>query len=182
MINNDNKKEYVELYINWYFNKSIKEMYSNFQKGFYKVFDEDLSKILQPEELELIICGSSNLNFHDLQNSCIYKDGYNKDSLTIKYFWEMVFEFNEEEEEKNKLLSFISGYDRAPINGFNGLGNLIISITKIGSDINKIPSDHTCFNDLLLPDYKDKDILKKYLLKAIFLISLKRMESINTEA
>ena len=162
MINNKNKKEYIDLYIDWYFNKSIKDYYINFEKGFYKVFDEDLSKILSPEELELIICGSSYLNFQELKNACIYKDGYNKDSITIKYFWEIVLDFDEE--EKKKLLSFITGCDRAPI---NGLGNLIISITKIGTDINKLPSAHTCFNNLLLPDYKDKNILKKYLFIAI---------------
>ena len=162
MINNENKKLYIYLYINYFFNKSIEEYYLSFEKGFYKVFDEDLTKILTPEELELIICGSSNLDFYELQKVCIYKDGYDKESLTIKYFWEIVFEFDEE--EKKKLLSFITGCDRAPI---NGLGHLIISITKIGSDINKLPSAHTCFNDLLLPDYKDRDLLKKFLLIAI---------------
>ena len=162
MINNKNKKQYIDLYIDWYFNKSIKEYYINFEKGFYKVFDKDLSKILSPEELELIICGSSNLYFNELKDACIYKDGYNKDSLTIKYFWEIVFDLDEV--EKKKLLSFITGCDRAPI---NGLGNLIISITKIGTDINKLPSALTCFNNLLLPDYKDKNILKKFLFIAI---------------
>ena len=162
MINNENKKEYIDLYIDWFFNKSINNFYLNFEKGFYKVFDEDLSKILTPEELELIICGSSNLDFHELQKVCIYKDGYNKDSLTIKYFWEIVFDFDEK--EKKKLLSFITGCDRAPI---NGLGNLVITITKIGTDINKLPSAHTCFNDLLLPDYKDKNLLRNFLNIAI---------------
>ena len=162
MINNENKKEYAELYIDWYFNKSIEDYYSSFEHGFNQIFDEDLLKILTPEELELIICGSSNLNFYELQKVCIYKDGYNEKSLTIKYFWEVVFNFDEE--EKRKLLSFITGCDRAPI---NGLGNLVISITKIGTDINKLPSAHTCFNDLLLPDYKNKELLKKYLLISI---------------
>jgi len=162
MINNENKKQYVELYIDWYFNKSIQDYYSDFEHGFNRVFDEDLLKILTPEELELIICGSSNLNFHELQKVCIYKDGYNEESLTIKYFWEVVSDFDEE--EKKKLLSFITGCDRAPI---NGLGNLVISITKIETDINKLPSAHTCFNDLLLPDYKDKELLKKCLLISI---------------
>jgi ubiquitin-protein ligase E3 A len=162
MINNENKKEYVELFIDWYFNKSIEDYYSSFEHGFSRVFDEDLLKILTPEELELIICGSSNLNFDELKKVCIYKDGYNEESLTIKYFWEVVFDFDKE--EKRKLLSFITGCDRAPI---NGLGNLVISITKLGSDINKLPSAHTCFNDLLLPDYKNKELLKKFLLIAI---------------
>ena len=60
MIDFENKNEYVDLYINWFFNESIKEFYNSFEKGFYRVFDKKLSKILAPQELELIICGTQN--------------------------------------------------------------------------------------------------------------------------
>lgn len=32
MINNTNKEEYVELYVDWYFNKSIDEFFRSFEK------------------------------------------------------------------------------------------------------------------------------------------------------
>ena len=57
MINNTNKEEYVRLYTDWFFNKSIEEYFKSFEKGFYKIFHKNLIKILTPEELELIICG-----------------------------------------------------------------------------------------------------------------------------
>ena len=37
MINYENKNEYVELYVNWFFNESIKEYYNAFEKGFYMI-------------------------------------------------------------------------------------------------------------------------------------------------
>ena len=161
MINNFNKSEYVELYVDWFFNKSIDEYFRSFEKGFYKVFNRNLTKILTPQELELIICGTQILDFHELKIACVYED-FEKNSETIKYFWEILFDFNEE--EKKKFLSFVTGCDRAPI---DGLGSLQITVTNGGSDINQLPTAHTCFNNLILPDYKNKKKMKKALLTAI---------------
>ena len=161
MIDINNKDEYVDLYLDWYFNKSISAFYNSFEKGFYKVFKKELSKLLTPEELELIICGTQLLDFSELRRVCQYEE-YTKDSETIKYFWEILLDFNEE--EKKKFLSFVTGCDRAPI---DGLGSLPITISNGGSDLNQLPSAHTCFNNLILPDYKDKEKMKKNILTAI---------------
>ena len=161
MVDCENKDEYVELYLDWYFNKSIKEVFNSFEKGFYKVFNRDLCKILSPEELELIICGTQFLDFNELKKGCNYEE-YTKDSETIKYFWEILLEFNEE--EKKKFLSFVTGCDRAPI---DGLGSLAITISNGGTDLNQLPSAHTCFNNLILPDYKNKEVTKKKIHIAI---------------
>ena len=161
MVDIDNKDEYVELYINWYFNESIKEVFTSFEKGFYRVFNRDLSKILSPEELELIICGTQILDFNELKRVCHYEE-YTKDSETIKYFWEILLDFNEE--EKKKFLSFVTGCDRAPI---DGLGSLPITISNGGNNLDQLPSAHTCFDNLILPDYKNKEKMKEKLLNAI---------------
>ena len=161
LVDLDNKEEYVNLYIDWYFNKSIQDNFNSFEKGFYKVFSRNVSKILSPEELELIICGSQVLDFSELKSACHYEE-YTKDSETIKYFWEVLLEFNEE--EKKKFLSFVTGCDRAPI---DGLGSLTITISNGGSGTNQLPSAHTCFNNLILPNYKNKELLRKKLHIAI---------------
>ena len=161
-IDNSNKDEYVELFLDWYFNKSIEDFFSYFKKGFFRVCDKQLAPILRPEELELIICGTQLLDFYELQKSTKYEDGYKKNSITIKYFWEVLFEFTEE--EKKKFLFFVTGCDRAPI---NGLGSLIITISRWGPDSDKLPTAHTCFNHLLIPDYQNKNKLKKNLTIAI---------------
>ena len=157
----NNKDEYVELYLDWYFNKSIQEVFSSFERGFYRVFNRDLSKILSPEELELIICGTQVLDFNELKKVCKYEE-YNENDITIKYFWEVLLNFSEE--EKKKFLSFVTGCDRAPI---DGLGSLPITISNGGSDLEQLPSAHTCFNNLILPNYKNKEKLKTKILIAM---------------
>ena len=160
MIDLKNKKEYVYLYVNWFFNESIKEFYKSFEKGFYKVFDKELSKILSPEELELVVCGSEILDFKELQKAAKY-EGYTSNSITIKYFWEIIKEFNEE--KNKKILFFITGCNRAPI---NGLSSLDFTISR-SDNINDLPSSHTCFNNLILPDYQNKELMKSKILIAI---------------
>ena len=161
MINNINKEEYVKLYTDWFFNKSIEEYFKSFEKGFYKIFHKNLIKILTPEELELIICGTQYLDFYELKRACQYED-YEANSESIKYFWEILLDFNQE--EKKKFLSFVTGCDRAPI---DGLGSLKITVSNGGTDLNQLPTAHTCFNNLILPDYKDKEKMKKAIHTAI---------------
>ena len=161
MINNMNKEEYVKLYTDWFFNKSIEEYFKSFEKGFYKIFHKSLIKILTPEELELIICGTQYLDFYELKRACQYED-FDPNSESIKYFWEILLDFNEE--EKKKFLSFVTGCDRAPI---DGLGSLKITVSNGGSDLNQLPTAHTCFNNLILPDYKNKEKMKKAIHTAI---------------
>ena len=160
MIDYENKNEYVELYVNWFFNESIKEYYNAFEKGFYIVFDKELSKILSPEELELIICGEQNLDFMELQKGVKY-EGYNKESITIKYLWEILMKFNEE--EKKKFLIFVTGCDKAPI---DGLAMLPFVIGR-NANVNDLPKSHTCFNNLILPDYQNKELMEKKIRIAI---------------
>ena len=161
MVNNENKEEYVKLYLNWYFNISIEEYFKSFEKGFYKIFHKSLINILTPEELELIICGTQYLDFYELKRVCAYEN-FDKNSESIKFFWEILLDFNQE--EKKKFLSFVTGCDRAPI---DGLGSLVITVTNGGKNVDKLPTAHTCFNNLVLPDYKDKEKMKKAILTAI---------------
>ena len=52
-------------------------------------------------------------------------------------------------EMKKKFLFFSTGSDRCPI---KGLGNLNFVISRNGTDEDRLPSAHTCFNHLLLPE------------------------------
>lgn len=49
----------------------------------------------------------------------------------------------------------------------NGLGSLQFVISRHGSDESRLPSAHTCFNHLLLPEYKTAEVMRKQLLMAI---------------
>lgn len=78
-----NKAEYVQLYIEWLFDKSVKDLFEPFKRGFYKLYSGEFTTNCDPEELELMICGSPIFDFHQLQMVTKYEGGYDKDSPTI---------------------------------------------------------------------------------------------------
>uniref|UniRef100_A0A8C8IQF2 Ubiquitin-protein ligase E3A n=1 Tax=Oncorhynchus tshawytscha TaxID=74940 RepID=A0A8C8IQF2_ONCTS len=159
----DNRKEFVSLYSDYILNKSVERQFKAFRRGFQMVTNESPLKCLfRPEEVELLICGSRNLDFHALEETTEYDGGYNKDCRIIKDFWETVHSFGEE--DKRLFLQFTTGTDRAPV---GGLGKLKMIIAKNGPDTDRLPTSHTCFNALLLPEYDSKEKLKERLLKAI---------------
>ncbi|XP_038856661.1 ubiquitin-protein ligase E3A-like isoform X1 [Salvelinus namaycush] len=162
-VNVDNRKEFVSLYGDYILNKSVERQFKAFRRGFQMVTNESpLNCLFRPEEVELLICGSRNLDFHALEETTEYDGGYNKDCRIIKDFWETVHSFGEE--DKRLFLQFTTGTDRAPV---GGLGKLKMIIAKNGPDTDRLPTSHTCFNALLLPEYDTKEKLKERLLKAV---------------
>ena len=69
-----------------------------------------------------------------------------------------------ETEQKKKFLAFATGSDRVPI---KGLRSMKLVISKNGPHSDRLPTSHTCFNHLLLPEYNSKEHLKDKLLLAI---------------
>jgi len=162
-VTQENKKEYVELYSNYVMEKSVKRQFDMLKQGFELVADqENVQKYLDWEQLQLLICGSDKLDFEALQCSARYMDGFEEDSATIKFFWEIAHELHID--DKRKLLSFCTGSDRIPI---RGLSELVLTISKNGEDESQLPTSHTCYNHLLLPEYKSKEVARKRLLTAI---------------
>ncbi|XP_013411636.1 ubiquitin-protein ligase E3A-like [Lingula anatina] len=162
-VTNENREEYVELYADYLLNKSIEKQFRAFKRGFLMVTDESPLKMLfRPEELELLVCGSKDFDFHQLEGATDYDGGFNSGSRSVRNFWEVVHEFSEE--QKRQLLQFATGSDRVPV---GGLSKLKLIIARNGPDSDRLPTAHTCFNVLLLPDYSTKDKLKERLLKAI---------------
>jgi len=102
------------------------------------------------------------LDFEALERVTQYDDGYARDHPTILMFWKFIHE--QPMEVKKRFLFFSTGSDRVPI---KGLGNLNFVISKNGSDEERLASAHTCFNHLLLPEYKTMEKLRERMLVAI---------------
>ena len=110
----------------------------------------------------LVICGSSDFNIDSLIEASQYQDGYTKDSTTVVMFWEIVKKLDLKLQKK--LLFFVTGSDRVPM---KGLGELGFVIGRHGPDSDLLPTAHTCFNFLLIPDYQNKEKLERLLLIAL---------------
>ncbi|XP_013421867.1 probable E3 ubiquitin-protein ligase HECTD2 [Lingula anatina] len=159
-VTNKNRKEYVQLYVDWILNKSIYSQFQAFYHGFHSVCASNALIMLRPEEVEMLVCGSPELNMEDLKKVTTY-DGYTASDTTIKVFWELVCSMPKELQKR--LLLFTTGSDRIPI---GGMSEMQFKITKVDGQ-NVLPMSHTCFNQLVLPNYKHKKTLKQKLLIAI---------------
>ena len=95
-VNQENKQEFVELYIDFIFNKQIEKFFRYFYQGFNSVCKGQFLYTFEPEELELLICGSPILDFEALRKVTKYEDGYDSNSRVITWFWEIVLEFDED--------------------------------------------------------------------------------------
>ncbi|CAF3414901.1 unnamed protein product [Rotaria sp. Silwood1] len=73
-------------------------------------------------------------------------------------------------EERTRLLQFVTGTSRLPMNGFRELwgstGPQLFTIEKWG-DRTKLPRAHTCFNRLDLPPYESYQDLRQKLIQAM---------------
>eukprot|EP00761_Pharyngomonas_kirbyi_P013978 gb/GECH01014008.1/.p1 GENE.gb/GECH01014008.1/~~gb/GECH01014008.1/.p1 ORF type:complete len:721 (+),score=180.72 gb/GECH01014008.1/:1-2163(+) len=161
-VTNENREEFIDLYVDYFLNKSIQAQFDAFQEGFEMVIGGPILKMFRSEELEQLVCGCPDYDFNAWQKAAHYQDGYDADSDIIRWFWEIVHDFDVD--QKKKLISFVTGSDRAPI---KGLGSLPIVISRHGPDSDRLPSAHTCFNHLLIPEYSSKEKLRKLLLNAI---------------
>ncbi|KAJ3097588.1 hypothetical protein HDU96_000336 [Phlyctochytrium bullatum] len=162
LVTNENRQEYVHLYIKHLVNESVKRQFAAFRRGFYRVCGGRALKMCRAEELELLVCGTTNLDFTDLEKGAGYDDGYNPEHQVIQWFWDIVH--NMSLEQKKKLLMFVTASDRVPL---KGLGNLTFVIQRNGPDTDRLPTALTCFGRLLLPEYDSKEKLKNRLITAI---------------
>lgn len=162
LVTNENREEFVKLYIHHLVIDSINRQFTAFRRGFYKVCGGYALKMCRAEELELLISGSVELDYEELEKATEYDDGYSKDHIVIKNFWEIVHAMTYD--QKKKLLMFVTASDRVPL---KGLGNLTFVIQRNGPDTDRLPTALTCFGRLLLPEYSTKEKLKNRLLTAI---------------
>ena len=115
-----------------------------------------------PQELERIVCGYPHWNLAELQRVATYEGGFTAETPVIVWFWEIVAAMSTA--DQHKLLSFATGSDRVPVGGFS---EMEFVIQRQGEDSESLPTSHTCFNVLLLPEYSSKEKLQRKLEFAI---------------
>ncbi|XP_060115785.1 E3 ubiquitin-protein ligase NEDD4 [Heteronotia binoei] len=155
VVTNENKQEYIHLVIQWRFVNRIKRQMAAFKEGFFELIPQDLIRIFDENELELLMCGLGDVDVNDWREHTKYKNGYSANHVVIQWFWKGVQLMDSE--KRIRLLQFVTGTSRVPMNGFSELygsnGPQLFTIEHWGSP-DKLPRAHTCFNRLDLPPYE----------------------------
>ncbi|XP_056632775.1 E3 ubiquitin-protein ligase NEDD4 isoform X8 [Diorhabda sublineata] len=167
-LDNSNKDDYIKCIIQWRFVGRVQEQMNAFLEGFSDLIPLNLVKIFDEHELELLMCGIQHIDVKDWKVNTLYKGDYHANHIVVQWFWRVVLSFSNE--MRARLLQFVTGTSRVPMNGFKELygsnGPQLFTIEKWGTPEN-FPRAHTCFNRLDLPPYESYTHLKDKLIKAI---------------
>ena len=168
-VTESNKFDYVQRLCSFKLYESIKKQIEALLKGFYDIIPQNLISIFNHRELELVISGMPTIDIKDWKNNTIYEN-YNEESPVIKYFWEIIELFDND--ERAEFLQFVTGSAKVPLEGFcalQGIGGINkFKISKVfDTNFDRLPTAHTCTNQLDLPDYPTKEILNERLRLAI---------------
>ncbi|KAJ8122768.1 hypothetical protein ONZ43_g1119 [Nemania bipapillata] len=167
-VTEENKHDYVRLVVEHKLLSSVKEQMENFLKGFHDIIPAELISIFNEQELELLISGLPDVDIDDWKSNTEYQN-YTPSSPQIQWFWRALRSFDKE--EVAKLLQFVTGTSKVPLNGFKELegmnGIARFNIHRDYGNKDRLPSSHTCFNQLDLPEYESYETLRRQLLKAI---------------
>ncbi|XP_065662121.1 ubiquitin-protein ligase E3A-like [Hydra vulgaris] len=134
-VTNSNRESFVKLFVNLIINKSIENSFSAFKEGFFQVCHFPSISLFTAPELELLICGSPDLDFKALEKVTEYKDGFSKSHPLMLEFWDIVHRFPFK--QKQALLMFVTGSYRVPL---KGLGSMAFYIQRNGPDSLNLPT------------------------------------------
>lgn len=167
-VTEENKREYVRLVCQMKMTGAIRQQLNAFLTGFYDIIPRQLISIFNEQEMELLISGLPNIDVDDLQQNTEYNK-YTKTSLQIQWFWRALRSFDQA--DRAKFLQFVTGTSKVPLQGFAALegmhGVQRFQIHRDDRSTERLPTAHTCFNQLDLPPYETYDKLRDYLLLAI---------------
>ncbi|KAI9920821.1 hypothetical protein PsorP6_001011 [Peronosclerospora sorghi] len=172
LVSDANKKEYLTLLLKHKMFGEVQEQLEALLRGLYDVLPRTLLAVFDYQELELLLCGAPSIDVVDWESHTDVR--YLRAELRLNgperqvvlWFWEAVRSFSQE--QRARLLQFVTGTSRVPAEGFRALlshdgriRRFCLQIVPI--DAGLYPKAHTCFNRLYLPIYRSLEELVTYL-------------------
>ncbi|CAG5115250.1 unnamed protein product, partial [Candidula unifasciata] len=163
-VTNSNKLRYLDALAQHRLVTPVKEEVESFLRGLNtELIPENLLSIFDEYELELLMCGTGTYSIADFKLHHNVVGASSSFNRVLDWFWTIIASFSEE--QMARLLQFITGCSQLPPGGFSEL-NPKIQLSSAPT-YNNLPSSHTCFNQLCLPDYDSMETFHKMLLIAI---------------
>ncbi|XP_062850560.1 ubiquitin-protein ligase E3C isoform X2 [Trichomycterus rosablanca] len=160
-----NRIAYIHLVADYRLNKQIRAHCLAFRQGLANVLNLEWLRMFDQQEIQVLVSGAHvPICLEDLKKFTNYSGGYTATHSVIKIFWEVVESFSDE--EKRKLLKFVTSCSRPPLLGFKELYPAFC-IHNGGNDLERLPTASTCMNLLKLPEFCDDQLMRNKLLYAI---------------
>ncbi|XP_044348270.1 E3 ubiquitin-protein ligase UPL6 isoform X2 [Triticum aestivum] len=169
-VTDHNVTTYIHLIANHRLNYQIRSQSTHFLRGFQQLIPKEWIDMFNEHEVQFLISGSpKSLDIDDLRSNTNYAGGYHEGHQVIDMFWEVLASFSSY--DQNKFLRFAIGCSRGPFRGFRHVVPKfsILRDCYLGMDehIDRSPTSVTCLNQLKLPPYATKEMLRDKLLQAV---------------
>ncbi|KAM7204942.1 hypothetical protein V8F20_003404 [Naviculisporaceae sp. PSN 640] len=160
VVTSANRNSYVSDYIRYLTDVSVRPQYEAFARGFRACLHPKSLDLLNSSLLQSLVEGVQEIDISELKRYAKYV-GWDANHRTVRDFWSVVKKYDDE--MKRKLLEFVTASDRIPV---GGIKNMMFILQKNGveeDEKGRLPSSYTCYGTLLLPEYRDKEVLRERL-------------------
>ncbi|GAB1315722.1 HECT domain-containing protein [Madurella fahalii] len=160
LVTSANRNAYVSDYIRYLTDVSVRPQYEAFARGFHTCLHSKSLTLLTPNLLQSVVEGVQEIDISELKRHARYV-GWDASHRTVRDFWSVVKRYDEG--MKRKLLEFVTASDRVPV---GGVKNMMFIVQRNGEEddpAGRLPTSYTCYGTLLLPEYKDKEMLRERL-------------------
>ncbi|RKP36779.1 HECT-domain-containing protein [Dimargaris cristalligena] len=164
-VTRENRLHYIYLVANYRLNIQMQAQCRAFLTGLTDLIQPTWLAFFDQRELQTLISGAAvPIDLADLAKHTVYAGGYTNQHPVIDRFWRVVTTFTED--DKQRLLKFITSCSRPPLLGFHELEPKPC-IRCAGEDADRLPTASTCVNLLKLPPFPDDETMRAKLLYAI---------------
>jgi hypothetical protein len=126
-----------------------------FQRGFTGNQTSVQLSRYSAKQLHAMVVASTTVNWTEMKDSCILK-GYYENDVPVQLFWSVFDSLSEE--DKLKMLQFITSVNHAPPRGFTR-DPITIECESRGTD--RLPTAATCFQRFYLPPITDETVMRR---------------------
>ncbi|EAS04166.2 HECT domain ubiquitin transferase (macronuclear) [Tetrahymena thermophila SB210] len=168
-VNDQNKKEYIQLYCKAKMQDEIALQTQYFQKGLFSIIPEDALEALEPDDFISFYQGVQEIDIQYLKKKMKY-EGFKSTDKIIEWFWEILKDWDNV--QKKKFLSALTEIPGIPVGGYPvrdvSTGNVKqLTISFLNCNPESLPVWHTCFFRVDIPKYNSKEQMKQKIEQSI---------------
>jgi len=164
-VTESNKKSYIQALSQHLLTTRVKSQLAAFLEGLHTLVPDTLLSLWDESELELLLCGVREYSLTDLQAShTVVGLPVGRFSTVLGWLWQVLSHLGPE--DWARFVRFCTGSSLLPPGGWAEL-KPHLQISWSGAERGSLPSSHTCFNMIVLPDAQDYHQLERVLLLAV---------------
>jgi len=164
-VTESNKKSYVTALSTYLLCTRVKSQVTAFLEGLHTLVPDNLLSLWDESELELLLCGVRDYSVAELKK-CHTVVGINvgRFGIILVWFWQVLSHMCKE--DLSRFVQFCTGSSLLPPGGWAALRPQL-QISWGGAERGTLPTSHTCFNMIVLPDAENYHQLEKVMLIAV---------------